>query len=85
MQHSVHDHEISDDDSFGSDFDSAAEEMDADEKDGDQRHLLSSTHPDSSKPTPKPDAPRRSNSLTLPEQSPGISTSPLRSVCVVSS
>ncbi|KAF8800715.1 hypothetical protein BYT27DRAFT_7262688 [Phlegmacium glaucopus] len=86
MQHSVHDLEISDDDYCGSDFYSAAEEMDADEKDGDQWHrLVSSTHPDSSRPTPKPDTPRRFNSMTLSEQSPGLSTSLVRSVCVVSS
>ncbi|KAF8800842.1 hypothetical protein BYT27DRAFT_7148208 [Phlegmacium glaucopus] len=84
MQHSVHDLEISDDDYCGSDFYSAAEEMDADEKDGDQWHrLVSSTHPDSSRPTPKPDTPRRFNSMTLSEQSPGISTSLVRSVCVI--
>lgn len=76
MPYTPHDLEIdhtSDDDSFGSDFDSAAEEdwpADRKEVDAGQSRL--------------PDAPQRSNSLTLEEQPQRISSSG-PPMCVVSS
>ena len=78
MPYTPHDLEIdqtSEDDSFGSDFDSAAEEdwhgTDRKEVDAGQSRL--------------PDAPQRSNSLTLEEQHQRISSSSGPPMCVVSS
>ena len=78
------DAEISSDDGFESNFDSAEEGLlSAYEKDEDHQPLLSSTRTDSQQPTPEPEDAQPSNSLTQAKNSASNSSLSVP-LCVVS-